>query len=68
MYPNPTNTDLMVVGEGVLALGTGFSSAMLEGGRARSGSKLAGVSVVFDAGFGATINATASSVAALAEL
>ena len=51
-----------------MALGTGFSSAMLEGGRARSGATLAGVSVVSDAGFGATIIATASSLAALAEL
>ena len=41
---------------------------MSEGGRARSGATLAGVSVVSDAGFGATIIATASSVAALAEL
>ena len=59
VYPNPTNIDLMVVGEWVLALGTGFSSAMLEGGRARSGATLAGVSVVSDAGFGAKIIATA---------
>ena len=68
LYPNPANIDVVAVREGVMALGTGFSSAMLEGGRARSGATLAGVSVVSDAGFGATIIATASSVAALAEL
>ena len=56
------------VREGVMALGTEFSAAKLEGGRASSGATLACVSVVPGAGFVATIIATASSVAALAEL
>ena len=68
LYPDPANIDVVAVREGVMALGTEFSSAKLEGGRASSGATLAGVSVVPGAGFVATIIATASSVAALAEL
>ena len=41
----------MVVGEGVMALGTGFSSAIFERGRATSGATVAGVSIVGPAGF-----------------
>ena len=62
---NSTNIDLVVAGERAMALGTGFRSEMLEGVRATSGGTLAGVSIVPGAGFGATITATAASVATL---
>ena len=54
--------------EGVLALDTGFSSAMAVGGRATSGATLAGVSVLSVVGSGTTTSTAASSVAALSEL